>query len=162
MRHFLFIASSLALLTGCLVPAGPQQGYPQQGYQQPPPPQQQQTYPPPQGDQQPYQPPPQQAYQPPPPQPPPQGYQPPPAPPPQPAPPPEQPIYVDVTVAPSGSSVPAIETFYDELSPYGTWYDDPSYGWVFSPSQQNYVPYSDGHWKYTDYGFTWVSNEPFG
>ena len=33
---------------------------------------------------------------------------------------------------------------------------------MFVPSTQNYVPYSNGYWKYTDYGLLWVSNDPFG
>ena len=52
--------------------------------------------------------------------------------------------------------------FYDQLQPYGTWYDDATFGWVFAPSQPSYVPYSNGYWKYTDYGWTWVSADPFG
>src|SRR5579862_6984035 len=84
--------------------------------------------------------------------------------PPAPAPAPDTygPQYVDVSAAPSGDTIPGVETFYDALSPYGTWYDDPSFGWVFAPQDASYVPYSNGHWKYTDYGFTWVSAEPFG
>ena len=52
--------------------------------------------------------------------------------------------------------------FYTELAPYGSWYDDRTYGYVFAPSIPNYTPYSNGHWKNTEYGFTWVSGDPFG
>ena len=53
--------------------------------------------------------------------------------------------------------MPSVDVFYDQLSPYGTWYDDPTYGWVFTPSDNGYVPYTNGRWTNTDYGFTWVS-----
>lgn len=45
---------------------------------------------------------------------------------------------------------------------YGEWYDDPAYGWVFAPAVPQYVPYSNGYWTFTVYGFTWVSYEQFG
>src|SRR5690606_32613140 len=72
------------------------------------------------------------------------------------------PEYVDVTAPPAGSAVPDVTIFYDQLDPYGQWYDDPDYGYVFAPSRANYVPYTNGYWNYTDYGLTWVSNDPFG
>ena len=73
-----------------------------------------------------------------------------------------EPVYTDVSVDVAGSNVPSVDVFYNELAPYGSWYDDPKYGWVFAPPSPSYVPYSNGHWKYTDYGFTWVSADPFG
>ena len=38
------------------------------------------------------------------------------------------------------------------------------YGYVFQPnvSDANWAPYTDGHWVYTDVGWTWVSDEPWG
>ena len=64
--------------------------------------------------------------------------------------------------APPGSAVPDETYFYDQLEPYGTWYDDPEYGYVFVPADENYVPYSNGYWAYSEVGWTWVSNDPFG
>lgn len=57
-----------------------------------------------------------------------------------------------------------IGIFYEELGPYGEWVDLPRYGWVWSPYGVDYDwrPYQDGHWVYTEYGWTWVSDEPFG
>src|SRR5215831_16913016 len=89
---------------------------------------------------------------------PPPAYTPPPAPPPQPEPAytppqPSQPVYYDdptydtINVSVGGESVPSVDVFFDQLDPYGTWYDDPTYGWAFVPSQPGYVPYSNGHWK---------------
>ena len=79
-----------------------------------------------------------------------------------------QPIRVDVgvnvgidsydTVAP-GDPVESVDVFYDQLSPYGVWVDEPDVGRVFIPDTANYVPYSNGHWEYTNLGFVWVSNE---
>ena len=50
------------------------------------------------------------------------------------------------------------------LSPYGQWFQEPSYGWCWTPYDisADWRPYSDGHWEYTDYGWSWVSNEMWG
>src|SRR5262249_19050000 len=68
----------------------------------------------------------------------------------------------NVNVNFNGDAVGNIDIFFDQLDPYGTWYDDPTYGWVFVPHNAGYLPYSNGYWKYTDYGLLWVSNDPFG
>jgi hypothetical protein len=54
--------------------------------------------------------------------------------------------------------------FYSELSPYGRWIQRGSYGWVWEPTQVavGWRPYTQGHWVDTDYGWTWVSSEPWG
>jgi hypothetical protein len=56
------------------------------------------------------------------------------------------------------------QSFYDELSPYGTWIDYPGYGYVWMPSvDPGFKPYSsDGHWVYTDEGWTWASDYNWG
>ncbi len=54
-------------------------------------------------------------------------------------------------------------TFYDALSPYGTWEDDPNYGQVWVSNEADFTPYySNGNWAYTDAGWTWVSNYNWG
>ena len=57
----------------------------------------------------------------------------------------------------------SIGGFYDELSPYGRWVDC-SYGqcWVPARVSANWQPYTNGEWVYTDYGWTWMSNDPWG
>jgi len=72
------------------------------------------------------------------------------------------PQYIDISASLVGSEVPDLTIFYDQLSPYGSWYDDPDYGYVFAPQDASFIPYSNGYWTDTDYGWTWVSNEPFG
>ncbi len=72
------------------------------------------------------------------------------------------PIYEDVNVEVAGGNVPSIDVFYNDLAPHGSWYNDPTYGWVFAPPSPSYLPYSNGRWVYTDYGYTWVSADPFG
>jgi hypothetical protein len=54
--------------------------------------------------------------------------------------------------------------FYRELSPYGQWIRHPYYGWVWYPRDVGYDwrPYTMGRWVNSDYGWTWVSDEPFG
>lgn len=54
--------------------------------------------------------------------------------------------------------------FYGELSPYGEWIRHPRYGWAWFPRhvQAGWRPYSLGRWVESEYGWTWVSDEPFG
>lgn len=59
----------------------------------------------------------------------------------------------------------SLQTFYDELSPYGTWINDPEYGYVWRPDvdQAEFRPYyTNGRWAMTEYGNTWVSNYDWG
>lgn len=60
--------------------------------------------------------------------------------------------------------VVSYQVFYDELSPYGQWVDDPQYGFIWVPDvSPGFYPYStSGHWVYTSYGWTWVSDYPWG
>jgi len=69
----------------------------------------------------------------------------------------------DEPVAVSSGSVD-VDYFYDDLAPYGRWLNYPPYGWVWTPyaSPMGWRPYSDGYWAYTDYGWSWVSYEPYG
>jgi hypothetical protein len=56
-------------------------------------------------------------------------------------------------------------TFYTKLDSYGDWIETANYGYVFQPRQaqsRSWRPYTDGRWVYTDVGWTWVSEEPFG
>jgi hypothetical protein len=54
--------------------------------------------------------------------------------------------------------------FYDDLDPYGTWFELAPYGYVWAPASvgRDWRPYTVGRWIYTDYGWTWVSDEDFG
>ncbi|HYL06808.1 MAG TPA: DUF6600 domain-containing protein, partial [Thermoanaerobaculia bacterium] len=54
--------------------------------------------------------------------------------------------------------------FYNQLSPYGHWVESRYHGWVWLPYgvRAGWRPYALGHWVMTDYGWTWVSDEPFG
>lgn len=54
--------------------------------------------------------------------------------------------------------------FYNELSPYGEWVRHPQYGWSWFPRhvRAGWRPYSLGRWVESDYGWVWVSDEPFG
>ncbi len=57
-------------------------------------------------------------------------------------------------------------TFYRKLEPYGDWMETNDYGYVFQPRQaaqaRDWRPYTNGHWVYTDAGWTWISDERFG
>ncbi len=60
----------------------------------------------------------------------------------------------------------AYSTFYRKLDPYGDWMETGDYGYVFQPRQaaqgRDWRPYTNGHWVYTDAGWTWISDEKFG
>jgi len=60
----------------------------------------------------------------------------------------------------------SLQTFYDELSPYGDWIYTPEYGYVWQPyfdNPEGFRPYSsNGDWAYTEYGWTWVSDYRWG
>lgn len=59
----------------------------------------------------------------------------------------------------------SLEMFYEELSPYGVWINDPLYGRVWRPDvdQEEFRPYyTSGHWEMTKYGNTWVSDYEWG
>lgn len=56
------------------------------------------------------------------------------------------------------------QTFYSELSPYGTWVYRPDYGYAWVPNAgPDFFPYAtNGDWVYTNYGWTWVSYYQWG
>jgi len=74
-----------------------------------------------------------------------------PPPPPAPAPPPPPPS-IDASL------------FFDSLDPYGDWVWASPYGWVWAPGAVDpfWRPYTLGRWVWTDYGWTWVSDEAWG
>src|SRR5262249_26614901 len=54
--------------------------------------------------------------------------------------------------------------FHDTLAPHGYWVNSGNYGPCWRPSRvaSGWRPYYDnGHWVYTDYGWTWVSSDPW-
>src|ERR1700737_128733 len=57
-------------------------------------------------------------------------------------------------------------TFYTKLEPHGAWLETSDYGYVWQPreaeSSRSWRPYTNGRWVYTDAGWTWISQEPFG
>lgn len=59
---------------------------------------------------------------------------------------------------------PEVHHYVEDLSDYGTWQEDETYGSVWYPTSVGYdwAPYRNGRWCYTSYGYTWVSYEPWG
>jgi hypothetical protein len=85
------------------------------------------------------------------------------------------PVYVVQQTPPPAAPPPAApppadpedvsyQTFYDQLSPYGQWIQDPDYGYVWLPEVgPDFKPYAtNGHWVYTDEGWAWDSGYPWG
>jgi hypothetical protein len=58
----------------------------------------------------------------------------------------------------------SIQLFYDNLSPYGSWVNYQDYGYVWIPDvDREFSPYrSNGHWIFTEDGWTWVSDYSWG
>jgi probable HAF family extracellular repeat protein len=56
------------------------------------------------------------------------------------------------------------DVFYSGLSAdEGNWVEAGNYGYCFRPRvSENWRPYRDGHWVWTDHGWYWDSNERFG
>jgi hypothetical protein len=54
--------------------------------------------------------------------------------------------------------------FHDNLAPYGSWVTVGSYGRCWYPAgvSAGWQPYTVGHWGWGDYGWTWVSADPWG
>jgi hypothetical protein len=54
--------------------------------------------------------------------------------------------------------------FYEYLTPYGTWIHHPEYGYVWVPQSMGYRwrPYTHGHWIWSNYGWTWISDFEWG
>ena len=81
-------------------------------------------------------------------------------------------IAVPATIAPNWSPVTTAQAatsisfslFYDGLDDYGDWVShDGDYVFVPVIDDRDWQPYTEGHWVYArGYGWTWVSDEPFG
>ena len=67
-------------------------------------------------------------------------------------------------VSPADDGSITYQTFYDDLSPYGTWIDYPAYGHVWHPSMGvDFRPYATGgHWVYSGEGWAWTSDYSWG
>ncbi|MGA3170651.1 MAG: DUF6600 domain-containing protein [Chthoniobacteraceae bacterium] len=87
---------------------------------------------------------------------------------PAPATPPAAPPSAAATPAENAPPSPDVseQAFFDYLSPFGTWLEMPGYGFVWRPQATlqdvNWRPYTLGRFIFTDAGWTWDSDEPFG
>lgn len=59
---------------------------------------------------------------------------------------------------------PTMDYFQQQLAPYGSWINMPGYGLCWQPAVfPGWRPYYDGgHWEYTDAGWFWQSDYPWG
>src|SRR5882724_3289744 len=73
-------------------------------------------------------------------------------------------IVPPLTQGASAQTSVSFQVFYDQLSPYGSWVEYPSYGYVWVPAgREGFRPYGTrGHWIYTEDGWTWVSDYSWG
>ncbi len=58
----------------------------------------------------------------------------------------------------------SFSTFHEALAPHGRWVSVGAYGECWYPAGivAGWQPYTNGEWVYTDYGWTWVSYDPWG
>jgi hypothetical protein len=58
----------------------------------------------------------------------------------------------------------SINLFYDALRPHGSWFNYGNYGLCWKPYHidRDWRPYTNGHWIWTDYGWTWASDYAWG
>jgi hypothetical protein len=65
-----------------------------------------------------------------------------------------------------GGATGDYSTFFTRLDPEGDWIETSNYGYVWQPrvarQSHSWRPYTVGRWVYTDAGWTWISEEPFG
>jgi len=62
-----------------------------------------------------------------------------------------------------GFQISSPAEFDAPLAPYGSWVDVAGYGRCWRPTQvaADWEPYTEGYWEWTDYGWYWVSEEPW-
>ncbi|QSQ23538.1 hypothetical protein JY651_00700 [Pyxidicoccus parkwayensis] len=70
----------------------------------------------------------------------------------------------EATQPPQGGTPPTLDDFQQSLDPYGSWVQtsDHGPGWVPASVGPDWRPYADGRWVYTDAGWTFVSDVPWG
>lgn len=56
-----------------------------------------------------------------------------------------------------------VSFFVSELSAWGRWVYDPEWGTVWAPDDvgPGWQPYLYGRWAFTDYGWSWISDDPW-
>jgi hypothetical protein len=76
-------------------------------------------------------------------------------------------LLLAVQAAPASAAVAVsigVSYFHDSLAPYGEWIHSARYGDCWAPRRvsHDWRPYTHGHWIYTEYDWTWVSDEEWG
>lgn len=64
----------------------------------------------------------------------------------------------------AGFEISAEADFYEPLGSHGAWVEVGSYGRCWRPARVavDWRPYCDGHWEWTDFGWYWATDEPWG
>jgi hypothetical protein len=73
----------------------------------------------------------------------------------------------EASAGPLPGSEVTLPYFQTQLAPYGSWADIPGYGSCWIPAMQSTVPdwrpyLNGGHWEYTEQGWYWHSDYPWG
>jgi hypothetical protein len=77
-----------------------------------------------------------------------------------------EPVQEGAAAAPQTVPTQSYDLFYKALDADGDWIETDNYGYVWRPNVATrdpaWRPYTNGHWASTDYGWAWISDEPFG
>lgn len=73
-------------------------------------------------------------------------------------------VFVGRTQVAQAQTSISFGVFYESLRPYGEWLEVPDYGMCWRPTvvEVGWRPYTHGHWVWTEYGWTWVSDYVWG
>jgi hypothetical protein len=74
-------------------------------------------------------------------------------------------LFIAIPPAPAQADVAvSFSFFHDNLAPHGRWVTVGSYGRCWYPVgvPAGWQPYTVGHWGWGDYGWTWISADPWG
>ncbi len=77
---------------------------------------------------------------------------------------PSAPVLAVASTSPEPAASVSVTVFEETLAPYGEWIVVGSYGRVWRPIgvPVTFRPYTYGHWIYTDCGWTFVADDPWG
>jgi hypothetical protein len=75
-----------------------------------------------------------------------------------------EPVVAERVVVEDRPSEVVVTTFYEDLRPHGRWIEIGGYGRCWYPVGvvRGWRPYTVGRWVYTDYGWSWESEEAWG
>ena len=76
---------------------------------------------------------------------------------------PAGPAYAEEAIAPEATDDSLGVGMFNELRYYGQWHWIEPHGWAWRPTAvSEWQPFVNGHWVWSQYGWTWVDYDPWG